>query len=240
MKKCKIFPIILFSIFLVLPFFLSNVKCVTTINDTTFPTNEGDTHTWLVTASPLNPQYLGQKINFTTDAIYKGQHASKDALIVNCTITLYNTTIDLWTIEHIGTYLAANETQNYLWFSSYFLVDFRALIIPTPINLQLVASTLSNSPRYTNHTINGNRLMIISDGGMTKHVFYYSTSGFATSLEGYFIEALAVRYELITPIDGDGGEIPFGYFFIIPSVISIVIVVLFVKKRHSIKIRKNI
>ena len=60
---------------LIIPLFSSNAMCTTTIGDSTFPADEGDTYTWRMTyCHPnLNASYgIGSYINLTIEDIGQG------------------------------------------------------------------------------------------------------------------------------------------------------------------------
>ena len=166
MKNYKIVAIVVLSVFFILPFFVVNAKCTTTIRDTSFPADVGDVYVWEVLHSAGVPDDVDDMVNFTTEAIYQGQHASVNALLVNCTLGYYNDETSQWTTTYDNNfYMAANETQNYFNISSTFLGYPIAYLIPTPINLSAIALTLSTHPEIDSYEVFSDRIHLYRDGG---------------------------------------------------------------------------
>lgn len=235
MKNHKKLAIITVSMFLVFLSFTPSVKCATTIEDTTFPGEVGDIYTWEVTYS-ISAEQIGDLVNFTTEAIYKGQYASVASLKVNCSIQHYNSTIDLWIdLYNNSFYMAANQTQQYYALDPFFLDEIALFLIPTPINLTAFGLIFSTNPRVSTYSIDGNTLKI-NTFDYSIFEFTFSSSGILTSLTAYFtLIGLTKVFEmiLITPIDeGNGDEeiISLGSYFLIFTLISVVGLVCIKKK----------
>ena len=169
MKNVKKVIIGLFTIFFFFSFFSHNAISATTIDDTTFPAEVGKTYTWKAT-SPADIE--GTKLTYTIESIDQGVHNSVDALIVNCTIILIAPNGGSLTKENNSIYLAANNTQNYLWFVNFV---WAPVIIPTPINLTLFAEA---SHAY-NYSIDDNTIIINYFGGYREE-FTFNTKCFLT------------------------------------------------------------
>ncbi len=232
MKYHKRIGIITLGMLMILPFFIANAKCATTIGDTTFPAEVGDVYVWHFLEAYGTE--LSDKINFTTEAVYQGQHASVDALIVNYSLGYYNTTSSQWTTTHDNVfYMAANETQNYFNISSTFWGYPIAYLIPTPINLSAIALTLSSHPGIDSYDVYSDRIHLYRDGGDYQYKLWFSPSGILTRWEER-TSLFASVFELETPLDGngeDGGAISLGHYFLIFALISIVALVYLKKKK---------
>lgn len=249
MKNNKKLAIITFGVLLLFPFFITNVKCATTIGDTTFPADVGDVYTWQVTddrSGGINT--IGNMVNITIEAVYKGQHNSVDALMVNCTLTHYYVTTSLWTPKYDNAfYMAANETQDYINVSSNFmsldqLIDHSFItdklfvyLISTPINLSALGLMFMSNPLLDSYEVVGNDLTIFW-GSSERAILSFSPLGILTRWEEKMGNFLQYIIELITPMDGDGenGEdgVSFGSYFLIFALISVVGLV-FLKKKYN-------
>ncbi len=216
LKNVKKVIIGLFTIFFFFSFFSHNAISATTIQDTTFPADVGKTYTWEVT-SPANIE--GTKLTYTIESIDQGVHNSIDALIVYCTIILISPNGGSLTKENNSIYLAANTTQNYLSFVNFV---WAPVIIPTPINLTLVAEA---SYAY-NYSIDDNTLIINYDGGYREELTF-NTKGFLTegTIGGGGISEMS--FVLAT---GEAA-VPFGNYFLVFMVIGVIALVYLKKQK---------
>ncbi|MFX1410649.1 MAG: hypothetical protein ACFFA6_09865, partial [Promethearchaeota archaeon] len=223
-KYSKIGIICLLSLFTLSA--LSPMVVSTTIGDTTFPADVGKRYEWRLTYPSAAS---GFKLGFTADSITQGVHMTHESLIVYATISMYYPSpYNEWIgMINNSLYLAANETENYLYFDYGNL--YMPFIIPTPINLLLVATTITAFPNMASYSIDGNTITFNLTDGYTTYEFTYNSNGFITV--GIYKEYgdMEMKFEL-----GGGGddEIPFGIYFIVPTVISIAVIIIFVKKRQ--------
>jgi len=216
LKKVKKVIIGLFIIFF-FSFFSPNAIGATTIEDTTFPADVGKTYTWKLTHPS---EAKGNKITFKSESIEKGVHNTIDALVVNCTIRQYHPLIGWATSVDNELYMAANNTQNYLYFGDYM---FFPNIIPTPIDLTLVAEAM----HAYNYSIVDNTIIENYYGDTDEYTF--NTDGFLTSYVSKEDGELALKFVLDT---GDGGAaVPFGNYFLIFMVIGVVALVYLKKQK---------
>ena len=120
-------------------------------------------------------------------------------------------------------YMAANQTQNYLAFEEYWL---NIVIIPTPINLTLVAEVLKIMDYFYNFSVVGNTIILSIDEYSDEYTF--NTEGFLTTKvqkdEG------VVTWKLVLDTGGEAA-IPFGNFFLIFTVISVIALVYLKKQK---------
>ncbi|MFX1470054.1 MAG: hypothetical protein ACFFB8_15490 [Promethearchaeota archaeon] len=229
---------------LILPFFIANVEGAITIGDTTFPADVGDVFAWEITRDDSHRYsgfYINDWLNFTTEAVYQGQHGGVDVLIVNYSSGHYNAINSRWTTTHDNIfYLAANKTQNYLNISSTFMSWPIAYVIPTPINLSAVGLALSDHPNVDYYELKDSKKVFLHwVAGKITYKLTFHTSGILTrygeDLHGMEDFIMLLR----TPLpengeDGDGGgAISFGYYFLIFALISIVALVYLKKKNYK-------
>ena len=220
LKNVKKVIIGLFIIFFFFSFFSHNALSATTIGDTTFPADVGKTYTWKMT---YPSQAKGYKFTFTSESIEKGVHNTKEALMVNCTIRIYNPSLGWSTNVDNELYMAANTTQNYLAFEEYWLY---VVIIPTPINLTLVAEVLKSIEYAYNYSIVDNTI-ILNYGDEYSDEYTFNTEGFLTTHVQKYEGVMTSKLVLAT----GGDAIPFGNYFLIFTVISVIALVYLKKQK---------
>ena len=216
LKNVKKVIIGLFTIFFFFSFFSLNAISATTIGDTTFPADVGKTYTWKAT-SPADMK--DTKLTYTIESIDQGVYNSIDALIVNCTITLISPTGGSLTKENNSIYLAANNTQNYLYFVKYV---WGPVIIPTPINLTLVAEACNAH----NYSIDDNTIILNYIGGYREEITF-NTNGFLTEA----IFGGGGISELSFVLSTSEAAVPFGNYFLIFIVIGVIALVYLKKQK---------
>lgn len=198
----------------------------TTIEDSSFPADEGDFYKWTCTYS--HPIYAGNTEkgswwNITIERIYQGSYMTiSNALIVNATVGQYVKGINYFSSYNEPFYLVYNN-------SLYFISTDTLLILPIPLNLTMVAYFIELD-WSVDCTVDGNTL-IVDWGSETIDKYNYDSHGFASSLTREINNSKYLEYSLI----GAGGqEIPYGNYYIIASIVSVAFMVIFVKKRFKI------
>ena len=201
------------------------VLSATTIGDTTFPSDIGKKHIWNLTAYSFGETPLkGIKYRFTVDSITQGVHMTVDSLIVNATTEYYHPALGWNYFFNNSLYLAANRTQNYLYFDyDNYVIPY---IIPTPINLTLVAEALAAFPSTISCSVDGNTIIVNSTDGVDEK-FTFNSNGFVSVALGYEYGELITKLVLV----GGKEEISFGIYFIISTFLSIAATTIFVKNR---------
>ncbi len=195
-------------------FLSQNALGATTIGNTTFPADVGKTYTWKVT---YPPEAKGAKFTLRIESIEKGVHYSMDALMVNCTIRIYYPMMGWMTVVDNELYMAANSSQNYLEFEEYLY----PCIIPTPLNLNLVAEAM-----YAfNYSIVNNKIIENDFGDISEYTF--NDNGFMTSFVSTYEGEMESKIVLDT---GGDAAVTFGHFFLIFMVVS-VIALIYLKKQ---------
>lgn len=142
-------------------------------------------------------------------------------MFVDATIKRYNSTTKVWTVDlNNGFYMAANMTINFIRFSSYLENAPIIFIIPLPMNLSLIGDYLASRPYIGGYTVSGNTLISQHDMGEYQQTFNSEgiLTKFVTTVSGEI-------FGTITLDTGDGLDIPYGNYFFIVALASIVLVV---------------
>lgn len=222
MKKIENIGILFLATLLPLSFLSTIGIGASTVGNSTVPVYEGDFYRWNCTyCDPYFDPVLGTGswINVTIDQIYQGSYLGVPyALIVNATYGQYAKGPDIHFVNDADFYLVYNNTLNYLYLSRYF-------ILPIPVNLTLVHDFIENGGN--NCTVLGNDVAI--DYGMGRvDTFTYNSNGFA-----YIMKSTVNSSTFIFSSESEGPDekIPFGNYYIIPSIICIIVIVIISKKR---------
>lgn len=215
MNKSKQITLLLFCTTLILLPFIPNAVCATTHGDTTFGVDVGNEFVWTFTSG--SPEIVGFKYNLTIEDIYTGNYMTVDSYMIDATMARYNKTEATWYVEiNDAFYVAANETQNFLQFTPALVSQPLWFTIPTPINLTMLGEFAVDTGFYSSFTLSGNRIDLESsfigtyeitynsDGIMTKHV---------SKLVGVVLAVMVLG-------EGGGDAIPFGYSFLIFTIIG--------------------
>jgi len=228
MRSTNKFGIILFSVVFILLFLSFNAKCNATIGDSTFPADEGDIYTWKCTyCSPNWSLFLGvdSQVEVNINRIYQGSYMEVgQALIVNVTLNYYIKATDYHMSINFPYYIVYDEIFHYKRIVHCF-------IVLTPINLTLIADYIIRSG--DNCSIQGNYLNVDYGYNRTGH-YLYNLNGFATKFEYREIGITQYIIKLVrrkTTID-------LGYYYILFSIISIISIGIFTKKKCLIFKRK--
>jgi hypothetical protein len=198
----------------------------TTIEDSSFPADEGDFYKWICTYS--HPLYTdmeeGSWWNITIEKIYQGYYmAIPNALIVNATLGTYHKNLNYHSSDNVPVYLVYNKTLNFME-TDYFP------IVPIPLNLTFVLK-FAELKTGLNCSIEGNTL-IIDWGSGAKQKYNYNSKGITTS---FIQEINYTKYLEHTLVSASVQEISYGRYYIVAGIISIAIISIFLKKRFKIK-----
>ncbi|MFX1316312.1 MAG: hypothetical protein ACFE9T_10645 [Promethearchaeota archaeon] len=203
----------------------------TTIEDSTFPASDGEYYKWTCTyCNDSFDVYIGEGsyFNVTIGTIYQGSYmAISHALIVPAIAGTYYKGVDSHSSDIVSYYCVYNASLHYIYLPFNLAPPF---ILPIPLNLTMIAEHfISNWGAPT--TISGNSL-IVDVGSGSIQTFNYNSNGFCTSYTLDIYGEQVLKYSLG---EGEGdGAIPYGEYFIVPTVITIGIIVIFIKKRYSI------
>ena len=198
----------------------------TTIEDSTVPVSDGEFYKWnctYVRPSGYDGWEKGTWLNITINSVYQGTYMMTDMLLVDATIRWFNNGSGIHGEYSDPSYFAYNATL------SLIDLDF-PFFIPIPINLTIIAAWYTVNIHPT--TVSGNSI-ILDDGEGWVETFIFNSDGFCTNWTTVNNSERIVTWEFVGGGGGGvGGEaIPFGNCFIIPTVITIGIIVIFVKKR---------
>ena len=201
----------------------------TTIEDSTFPASDGEYYQWTCTYcidSFDGNIGEGSYFNVTIGTIYQGSYmAISHALIVPAIAGTYYKGLDSHSVDIVSYYCVYNASLQYIYLPFNLAPPF---ILPIPLNLTMIAEHfISNWGAPT--IVNGNSLIVDMGGGYIQ-TFNYNSNGFCSSWT-YDINGEQLLKYILGGGDGDGA-IPYGNYFIIPTVISIAIIVIFIKKRY--------
>jgi hypothetical protein len=218
-KYSKISIIFLLSFFTLL--ICSPMVLSTTIGDTTFPAKVDKMYVWNFTYPSV---VRGYKYGFRTDSITQGVYLTHESLIVMATILGYTPGLGWMDLENSSVYLATNETEDFLRFNiDTFYYPF---VIPTPINLSIVADAVALALFRYDYIIDGNTILF--NDTYPSYEFTFNSKGFLTTA----IEKVESELSFKLVLAGGDGGIPFGIYFLIPTVSSIAVIIIFVKKRQ--------
>jgi len=221
MKKLTNLGLIFLTTLLGLSCLITITRADTTIGSSTFPAENGDFYEWICTSCDPMWDYIGvgSWLNVTIDNIYQGSHmAVPYALIVNATTGQYIKGQNLYSLYNIPDYLVYNATLNYIY------LDHK-LILPIPLNLTLVKEFVEN--QGTNCSVVGNELVVDSGLGRVD-TYTYNSAGFATK-----IKATLNSSSFVFKLGGTGALIPFGGYFVYPSIITVAVIIVIGRKRFK-------
>lgn len=198
----------------------------TTIGDSTYPASEDEYYRWTCTyCHPSADDYYGEGsyYNVTIGTIYQGSYmAITNALIVSAIWGEYLKGPDQHT-SYIEPFLCVyNASLHYIY------LEF-PLIVPIPLNLTMIAEFMM-AEWGGSAVVSGNAIVVTQYNVV--QIYNYNSDGFCTSLTWDSGGERMLTFKLGG--GGGGDEIPFDNYFIIPTVITIGVIVIFVKKRRSI------
>jgi len=228
MKKLMKITLFLFCTTLFLFPFIISATCTTTQGDTTFGVDEGETLVW--TATSGSPELIGYKYNITIEDIYNGTYMTVDSYLIDVTMGEYNKTEDKWSITiDDNFFVAANETQNFIEYTGTLFGAPLWFIIPTPINLTMLGEYAVSTGSYTDYTVSGNRIELNEILGFGNYKLTYNSDGILTKHVTEFVGVV-----ILVMVLGEGGgkdAIPYGYSFLIFTVIGTMALIYLVKRK---------
>lgn len=228
MKKLMKITLFLFCTTLFLFPFIFSATCTTTQGDTTFGVDEGETLVW--TATGGSPELIGYKYNITIEDIYNGTYMTVDSYLIDVTMGEYNKTEDKWSITiDDDFFVAANETQNFIEYTGTLSGAPLWFIIPTPINLTMLGEYAVSTGFYTDYTVSGNRIELNEIMGIGTYKLTYNSDGILTKHVTEFVGVV-----ILVMVLGEGGgkdAIPYGYSFLIFTVIGTMALIYLVKRK---------
>ncbi|MFX1316310.1 MAG: hypothetical protein ACFE9T_10635 [Promethearchaeota archaeon] len=197
----------------------------TTIEDSTYPASDGEYYQWTCTyCNDSFDDYIGEGsyYNVTIGTIYQGSYmAINHALIVPAIKGSYFKGFNMHSLDIASYYCVYNASLHYVYLDLLF-------IVPIPLNLTMIAEFIIMDTGNS-AVVSGNSI-IIDNGAVFIETYNYNSNGFCTS---YTVDYEGKR--LFTfKLEGGEEEIIFGNYFFIPTVITIGIIVIFIKRRYAI------
>lgn len=222
-KLMKITILLCFGTLFIFPFIQSSTAA-TTMGDTTFGVDVDDEYNWRVTAGV--PDVIGYQYKIVIENIYLGTHLTVDCSRLDCTLEFYNATETTWTTLINNTlYIAANETEDYIYFTDFAHTGL-FFFIPTPINLTMLGEYAFTLPGYGNYSIIGNSITIESFIG--DYIITFNSNGVATKIIATIFGIAAAEITLENGAAPPG--ISFGFYYLFFTLIGIIGLV-YLKKR---------
>lgn len=216
MKNYKKSVLFLAILLFFMSFLSHNAVCDTTIRDTTFYPESGDKFTWHATG--------GYKYELTIDGMYDNNPYFQ----VDATLRFYNASTSAWEyLMNNDFFVAANETQNLIYYNMEYVINGFIVLIPKPINLTMVGEYLI-ATYYSVYEISG-RTLTLDPEGMIQYDITFNSNGIATKI----VATLFGFATMILTLQNGDDAIPFGFYFLIVAVIGVVTLVLI--KKRSIK-----
>lgn len=228
MKYFKKFILLLIGLLIFSSISNRNAVCDTTIRDTTFYPETGDTIKWSYRV------LLGvhNKLELKIEDMYD----SNPYFMIDGTLRYYNATSKEWTIRLDNTYImSANETLDYVHYNSFLLERAFILLIPIPIDLimigeYLIASMYYSTYRIEQYTDHGN--LHIDEGLGVYYRLTYNSNGLLSDLfiwvSGYSDPVLLIQILY----GANDAFIPYGFHFLIFTSIGIIGLV-YLKRRTT-------
>ena len=174
-----------------LALFSQRAMAVTTIDDSTFPSETNDEYLWNITKSTgdwVEAGYsVGDVIKVVVNDVYPGQKDNVDCLMVDWSYSaraggVWTTYID---DEY---YMSYNYTQNYLNASQdvLSLLGYAFYIVPTPLNLTLIGESFNQTGYQIDE--NANSITFYNSSEIDGAKYHNTTLSFS-------IGGILIRYE---------------------------------------------
>lgn len=207
----------------------------TTIYDSTFPLEQGQSVRWETINATEVPYTEFPYIRFTVNDIYNDTwFDGPNSLIVNSTIEFYHNFGWIAEVEN-SFYLAYNYSMNYLNWSNIASNYALPLIVPTPVNLTLIGNAIEESG-LLNYSYVGSTLLLDYQNTTTIELTYNS-NGISTNIEKVTNQTIMYSWELV---ESDVVVvIPFTNYFLIITIFSLVAVVCYKIRFNSYQVKKE-
>jgi hypothetical protein len=206
-------------------FFPNSFSSGTVLGESEFPAEEEDRFVWETVNATASWYIDVEFVRFTVSRIYNETFNSQNYLFMNYTLEFYHRFI--WVPEYVDSfYMAYNKTLNFLNWSEEGYYNGNLFLFPTPVNLTLIGEAVKTAG-FLNYTINNTKITL-DYGNNTKIELTINSSGISTILEKITNSTTIYRWELNT--EEIIVKIPFGYYFLIASITTIVYLVIIKKK----------
>lgn len=227
MKKLMKIAIFLCFGALLMGTFIQSSTGATTQGNTTFGVDRLDEYYWKVTAGA--PDVIGCRYKIKVENIYVGggvYQPNVHCCLFDVTMEFYNATDATWdTLLNDTRYIAANATQDYIYFRDFGHAGM-FFFIPIPLNLTMLGEYAITLPTYLNYLISGNTITIAYDNG--DYINTFNSNGVMTKM---ITTAIGITSTEITLETGAGTPgISFGFYYLFFTLIGIIGLV-YLKKR---------
>ena len=201
----------------------TNGACQTTIGNSTFAVEEGETYTWVCTYSHPNISSIltvGSYQNVTIDRIYQGPFdVMSNTLIVEATLGYFNKTNNTHVIESAPYWIVYNFTLSYIYYQYFGDIS----IVPIPLNLTKICEYLESSTSLTWYSV-GNQIFLELPNYKIEYKF--NSDGILTSVMTYLDD---IKYAKVELERSAKPQISFGHYYILLSIITVGAIVLIIK-----------
>ena len=198
----------------------------TVLGESVFPAEMNDRFVWETVNATESWYTEVDYIRFTTTNIYNETTNDKNYLFVNYTLEYYHRAA--WVPGHINSfYLAYNKTLNFLNWSTEGFQHGNLFLFPTPVNYSLIGEAIKIGG-FFNYSISGEKIVLDYENSTTIELTI-DPSGISTIIERITNGTTIYRWELNT--EDIIIKVPFGNYYLIVLIISIVTLVLVKKKK---------
>jgi hypothetical protein len=198
----------------------------TVLGESVFPAEINDRFVW-ETVNATESWYMEvDYIRFTATNIYNETNNDKNYLFLNYTLEYYHRAA--WVPEHINSfYMAYNKTLTFLNWSAEGFQYGNLFLFPTPVNYSLIGEAIKIAG-FFNYSISGEKI-VLDYGNSTTIELTIDPSGFSTIIERITNGTTLYRWELNT--EEIIIKVPFGNYYLIVLIISVMTLVLVKKKK---------
>ena len=198
----------------------------TVLGESVFPAEINDEFIWK-TVNATESWYMEvDYVRFTATNIYNETNNEKNYLFVNYTLEFYHKIA--WVPEYINSfYMAYNKTLNFLNWSAEGFQHGNLFLFPTPVNYTLIGEAIKKGG-FFNYSISGEKV-ILDYGNSTTIELTIDPSGISTIIERITNGTTIYRWELNT--EEIIIKIPFGNYYLIVLIISVMSLVIVKKKK---------
>jgi len=229
MNHKRIYRLSALYLLILLIFFPSPFSNATILGESEFPAEKEDVFVW-ETVNATESAYVDVEfVQFTVYEVYNETYNSKNYLFMNYTLEFYRRYAYLPEYEN-SFYMAYNKTLNFLNWSEEGFFRGNLFLFPTPVNFTLIGEAVKQAG-FLNYSIDGRKLTL-DYGNNTMIELTINSSGFSTIIEKITNSTTIYRWELTT--EEIIVKVPFGNYFIVVSITTIVSLIIIIKKKITI------
>jgi hypothetical protein len=202
----------------------------TVIGESVFPAEKDDSFYWDSVNATESWYMEVDYIRFTVTNIYNETNNDKNYLFLNYTLEFYHRATWIEKYEN-SFYMAYNKTLNFLNWSAEGFQLGNLFLFPTPVNNSLIGEAVKVAGFFQNYSFSGEKLILDYENSTTIELTIDS-SGISTIIERITNGTTIYRWELNT--DPIIIKVPFGNYYLIVLIISVMSLVI-VKKKKMLK-----